>query len=45
MRQQRSIAGARDPVTADENSDFYLLSGAAAIGQAIIGGTIARKED
>ena len=45
MRQQRSIAVARDPVTADENSDFYLLSGATAIGEAIPGGTIPRKED
>jgi hypothetical protein len=44
MRQQRSIAGARDPVTADENSDFFLLSGATAIGEAIPGGTIPRKE-
>jgi hypothetical protein len=35
----------REPVTADQNSDFYLLSGGAAIGEAVPGGTIARKED
>jgi hypothetical protein len=45
MRQQWSIAVARVPVTADENSDFYLFYGAAAIGEAIPGGTIPRKED
>jgi hypothetical protein len=35
----------REPVTADQNSDFYLLSGGAAIGEAVPGGTIARKEE
>lgn len=35
----------RDPVTANQSSDGYLLSGAAAIGEAIPGGTIARKEE